>query len=326
MFRFMGLLALVLVAVFTAAVQADTISVDKNSPLAAVVSPADLLNPGPSVQVPAVNLGLLAADELDGLSSGVDAVSDANILFFSVDRVSQGKLLAHNPADYWDVRDQAVLNQQAGDVYVTINASAIWSAPSGMNMLHTNQKSYGLTPAIFPSVANAGLLDNLDALSFEEFDVAGTQKPGKRAYLSLGNGSPSLGAGSGADILWSLDTGGGLTTGVFATFALAGLLAGDDIDALALIDLNYNGTADPGDKALFSLAPGSPTLLAGPYSAADIFYTTFNNSFSVKYTADSLGLLFDDNVDALEVQLVPEPATLALLLVGAAAALRFRRR
>ena len=105
-----------------------------------------------------------------------------------------------------------------------------------------------------------------------------------------------------------------------------GLLTNDDLDALALLDLNSDGIVAPGtDMALFSLAPGSPTLINLGASPADLFLTTFNNGNILRYPAGSLGLQTNDNVDALEVQL-PEPATLGLLLLGGLALLGRSRR
>jgi hypothetical protein len=333
MLRSTWLLALGLLTVLALNLKAETISIDRNSPSTSGVLPADLLNPGISVQIPAVNLGLQAGDDLDALSSGVDAVRKRNIVFFSVDANSQGKVLSHNTGDYWDVHDQAVRSQQAGDLYVTIDQSGVYSIPVGINMLHTNQKSLGLQPSIYPDQYNTGPQDNLDAFAFDEFDLAGNNVPNLLTFWSMAKGSPSLGSTwSGADIFWSFHNGLNLQVGLFAGHAQIGLDANDDIDALALLDLNYDGAANAGDKALFSLAPGSPSL-AGPdgifgnaddYSAADLFYTDFTNSSARLYTADSLGLLPADNVDALEVQ-IPEPATLGLLLIGGIAVARRRR-
>lgn len=123
-----------------------------------------------------------------------------------------------------------------------------------------------------------------------------------------------------------------------------GLTAADVIDAIALSDLTIscppsgpcfgmtpNGSVDPGtDMVLFSLAPGSPTLL-GPdgapgligvnddddgetdeadeaglgddYTPADILLSEFDGSFSVFASAESLGLLISgDNVDGLDIR------------------------
>ncbi|MCE9552372.1 MAG: matrixin family metalloprotease [Planctomycetes bacterium] len=124
---------------------------------------------------------------------------------------------------------------------------------------------------------------------------------------------------------------------------------GDDIDALIVSDqtLNQfppiveatpNGALNPGiDTALFSLAPGSPTLsifspgLGRTYSAADVFLTSFGGSFVVYASAESLGLLPTDNIDALDIRIgvlppalgsfaeaeaVPEPSTFVLAILG----------
>ena len=84
----------------------DTFSIDANSP--SPIDPAALLNPGITVQVPAAILGLVVGDELDALSLGMDAVQDLNIIFFSVDRGSQG---VAGPLTPLDVNGQALLNQ-----------------------------------------------------------------------------------------------------------------------------------------------------------------------------------------------------------------------
>jgi len=121
---------------------------------------------------------------------------------------------------------------------------------------------------------------------------------------------------------------------------------GDDIDALVVSDVSVifvqfpephmevvatpNSFLDPGfDTALFSLAPGSPSLIAGGYSPADVFITAFGGSFSLYASAGSLGLLPTDNIDALEIRIgvvppqlgqfvesVPEPSSVWLAVVG----------
>jgi len=123
-----------------------------------------------------------------------------------------------------------------------------------------------------------------------------------------------------------------------------GHLFGDDIDALVVSDQTPdqfppfviptpNGILNPGiDTALFSLAPGSPTLsifspgLGRTFSAADVFLTAFGGGFVVYASAESLGLLPTDNIDALDIRIgvlppelgqfsaVPEPGTYALAL------------
>jgi hypothetical protein len=105
---------------------------------------------------------------------------------------------------------------------------------------------------------------------------------------------------------------GGFAFGVFADGTVdIGLLPGDDIDALALSDVATLGSLDPGlDEALFSLHPGSPSVLVGPdgmpgsgdeVSAADVFYTSFTGVFALYASAGALGLLFGDNLNALDI-------------------------
>ena len=297
----------------------DTFSIDAISP--SPNDPADLLNPGMSVQVPKANLGLIVGDELDALAGGNDAVQLNNIVFFSVYRSSQG---IAGPLTPLDVNGQATLNQQAGDLFVTTTAVGMGVVPQGINMLYNNQSFYGEVPLISLLADNTdNPLDNLDAISFEEYDMNGGPATDRPTFFSLGANSPSLGGGfSAADILISPAGSGGFN--VFAPAAQMGLVTDDDLDALALLDLDQSGTVSAGDMGLFSLAPGSPTLAGLGASPADVFLTLFNGTSAVRYPAASLGLLFEDNVDALEVQ-IPEPATLSLLAIGGLALLRRRR-
>lgn len=301
----------------------DTFSIDAASP--SLDDPADLLNIGMFVQVPKAQLGLGANDELDALAGGDDAVQWNNVIYFSVDRNSQGIAGPWTPLD---VNGQATRNQQAGDIFVTTDNNGTGAIPQGINFLHTNQNFFGELPLVGSMVDNTGNpQDNLDAFSFEEYDLNGDGITDRPTFFSLAAGSPSLVMTPGfsaADIL--ISPAGSGTFNVFATAAQMGLNIDDDLDAMALLDLNADGVVTPGiDAALFSLAPNSPTLIALGASPADIFYTTFLNASVVRYNAASLGLMEYDNVDALEVQ-VPEPATLCLLVVGGATLMLKRRK
>lgn len=116
--------------------------------------------------------------------------------------------------------------------------------------------------------------------------------------------------------------------GVYASGILdIGLKEGDVIDALALSDVGRIGFLDKDiDVALFSLLPGSPTLTMGGLSAADVFITDFDKTFSLFALHSELGLLFEDNLNALDILLVPEPSAILLAAIAAVASLHFVRR
>ncbi len=300
---------------------ADTFSITVDSPstVGTPLSGSDLLNPGPSVQVPDV---LDVDDEVDALSGGIDAVRMSNIVYFSVDVFSAGLAQPWTP---WDVSGQAGNGQVGGDLFATTDARGTFGVPSGRNRLSINQDQFGLAPLAWPGMVADGPQDELDAVNFGEFDLDGGGDLELPIFLSLRTGSPSLTGGvadSGADIVMVYPAA---TPSLYADQAVMGLELDDDIDALALRD-NVNGLAEAGaDMALFSLHPGSPTLTANGFSPADVFVTRFDGTYSRLYTADSLGLQFDDNVDALEVQ-IPEPGLMGVLALGVGMLLYRRRR
>jgi hypothetical protein len=97
---------------------------------------------------------------------------------------------------------------------------------------------------------------------------------------------------------------------LFSVPGQMGLAGNNNLDALVLWDRMAAGAVDPGsDYALFSLAPGSPALngpdgiagTADDFSAADLFVTDFTGVFCLYTRANQLGLLFQDNVDGLDV-------------------------
>ena len=89
------------------------------------------------------------------------------------------------------------------------------------------------------------------------------------------------------------------------------------------IDDFHGGSSD---VALFTLAPGSPSLIDFDAALAsdglpdltpsDVFITDFDGTFGLFANNDSLGLLPTDSIVGLDIQAVPEPATLALLAIG----------
>ena len=122
--------------------------------------------------------------------------------------------------------------------------------------------------------------------------------------------------------------GGGLPAGPPPCMAVPGIalglmFGGDDMDALCWFDINLNMVPDlpmsvagpGGDLYMFSLAPGSASVVGGPmFSPADILGTRgLVFAPTVIRTAASLGLLATDNVDGLichqmdvDIDLIPD--------------------
>jgi hypothetical protein len=236
-----------------------------------------------------------------------------------------------------------------------------------VNLLSANQTRYNEIPSLGPGVLNsfappAGftIQDDMDALELTPFDTTLDKIHDTPIYFSLDPFSPGL-FGSPADILVSPPTLPGYT--IFAGATLLGLGAGDDVDALAVWDIAGNLAPDPGDYALFSLTPSSPTLfgpdampgfalvdddgingvddlgevgLGDDSSPADIFVTDFSSTFKLFLAAGSIGMLPNDNVDAIDVELllqqpldnvvIPEPASCILLGLGGVLLFALRRR
>lgn len=320
---------------------ADVFTIDGTSPTVSNpnkdILPGDVLGAGPLIHVPIEVIAGVNADDLDALSSGLDSVDGTDIIYFSVDRLSQGTFTLNTGDPSWDnatVNGQFLKHQQAGDIFTSVDANGVEAMPgSGMHLLMKNQRNFGLVPTggtIFnpiglPSYNNtSGLQDNVNGYSQEEFDVFGDdQIPDRPMFFSATAASPSLAGGSGADILvFDPQT---LTVELFADYSMLGLQFADDIDGLALnLALDYDTGEVLGGAMYFSLTPGSPTL-GTTLSPADVFmlvfsYDDFNGILTpfgapfVRYDYASLGLRFEDNIDALETNAyIPEPTTIALL-------------
>jgi hypothetical protein len=289
---------------------------------------------------------------INAMSGFVPDRSPEISLYFSVDRVSIGM-------PQTAVSNQAVLNQQPGDIFEALGnypspiqftgalppgagyvPNALPTAGTGLggNTLTIDESQLTLTAGAGPGVmtpANVlappitqGSHDNLDAMDFRPLDYNGDgmiDAPGVFPMLFSVNPDDAAALGaltstmvSAADIFTATPLGNISTIAIPATSS--GLDAfgvnTDDIDALHMITDGAGGGG-----ALFSLAPGSASLVIHNLSAADIFFTDFNGSFSIYLTAGDIGLLPSDNVDAL-----PEPATMSLLALGCLVLLPKRRR
>jgi hypothetical protein len=343
---------------------AETISLDRQSPSVHTYGDApgeifrdsadggyDVGGPGPVLNVDDTSYGIGASDNNDGHSIGEINPNFAPVIYFSADDGSHGVAGS-------DYRDQADLNQAAGDLYRTSSAASIspyaameldmqatisGSSEDG-HILSKNQDQYNEIPTIGPGdanpyVANPGesAMDDMDALELNLMDVNGDFVHDTSIYFSLDDASPSLGSLSAADILLALE--GESQFSLYAEASALGLSADDDIDALAVYDMGTLNELDniPDnelDHALFSLAPDSPFLFgddgiegtADDYSAADIFVTDFSGSNMVYISAAELGLEFDDNLNALDVAPVPIPAAVWMLGSGLMGLIGFRKR
>lgn len=274
----------------------------------------DVMGPGPVLEVPDFGYGLTNADESDGHSNGERDPFAPIAVYFSGDRASQGL-----PGTHYDAEETVL--QAAGDRYVTnglvvappaaVIGGGACAAPTmigppvvpggSLNILSLNQDRYNEIPSIRPGVVNRGrVLDNLDALELVPFDIDGDNIHDTPVYFTVDRVSPSH--PGMADILYSPPAAPFFS--VFAFGGQMGLRQRDDLDAIAVWDMNRNGIADPGiDYVLFSLARGSSSLIAGGYSAADLFVSDFTGMFCLYLPAKAIGMDYADNVDAVDVEI-----------------------
>ena len=302
--------------------------------------------------IPVTFFGQFPHAYINAMSVFTPDPSNEIALSFSVDRNSFGL-----PGT--GVNNQALLNQQPGDIFRVPGtypspirftgllppdagyAPGVLPTPgtgAGNNILAVDESQLTLTAGAGPGVMTpsdvaappitGGSHDNLDAMDFRLLDHNGDGMPDIPGFVSwLFSVNPDEaaelnvlaggGAFSAADVFGVVPV---VNTSMpaFSAASLGLDAAGpntDDIDALHLV------TDGAGGGVLFSLAPGSASLAQYGLSAADIFFTDTNGTFTTYLTAADIGLLPEDNVDAL-----PEPATLTLFALGGLATLRRRRR
>ena len=263
----------------------------------------DVAGIGPVREVGALPLGLVANDNIDGLSGNTFTPATLTYhLLFSADQASLGQ--AGTP-----YRGEAVNNQAASDLWRTnlTGGSPVASMAGGgcvpwivppPHFLHRNQTFFNLIQTAPAGAAVAGPLDNIDAVEMDVLDITGDNVHDFPVYFSLDPASPNL-IGSGADVYFAP---AGAPFAAFSTPADLGLATADDIDALVVWDRGVLGVPDPGvDFVLFSLAPGSPTLGAFGLSPAMIFVSHFSGTLCPFVGPGQLGLQLADNVDGLDV-------------------------
>lgn len=265
------------------------------------------------------DLGIVPGDNISSLSFGHDGSGDLRvILLFSVDPDAQGTA---------DVFAQQSNRQAAGDVFATgmFDPFGAKEAPLVAHQLNNrnsnlqvlDQELAGLEVAANKTLFRPAqdLEDDLDALEVSTFGT------GAGVYFTLDQFSPTIVGSrpdcapiySAADIL--LAGGAGACPQIFRPHAALNLGRSDIVDAIAL-------SVGNGD-VLFSLDPDSPILAGSGFSAADVFLNSFGNVYA---SYDSLGLLFSDNLNALDTLRVPEPSGLPLLALAVFMVSRLLRR
>jgi len=226
------------------------------------------------------SLGLMPGGDIDGLSFGNDWVRPVADVRFSVDAETLG-------APGTAVRDKAGRGEASGDAFRVTSPSIV----GGDNRLFVDEDGGSAPRFGLPAAEDVNALAG-PPVSFVDPDGAGA--PERPVYFSLRSGSPALAERglSPADILVS--TGAGPPP-VFRSSTELGLIPSDDVDAFCL-DAARN-------RVLFSLAPGSPTLLAAPAMPGDLFLASgpdVPRPPPVFAPAARLGLSETDNADALD--------------------------
>jgi hypothetical protein len=180
------------------------------------------------------------------------------------------------------------------------------------------------TPGPAPSM---GLLEAATSMLSDDTDGWDARAPGGGlggpaggVFFSVDPLTPLVGLGyvSPADVHFGVGFGYD-GPGAFVVYAAAGalgLVPGDDIDALVVFD-DGDFMFTPGtDVTLFSLTPGSPTLGALGSDAASVLFSS--GVPGVLVPSVMLGLLPTDNLDALDVRIIPEPSSLAMFGIALA--------
>ena len=332
-------------------------SFDRDSPTVAdgTVGSADILIPGsdetPIIVLRGEDIGLgQPGDEiaaLSGRSSEVDG-NQSFVLLVSVDRASRGGVppdpgLVAQGVPY-NVTDQAGKGQAAGDQCMSLDLFTRAGGPlpgsngragDNNNLIRNNYDEGGTDFGAKPetsaeeSAAARGvpvLQDNVDCM----FGTRVPTDPRGPAdllpfYFSASADSPSLPLlpapiPSGASIFFYGDLQGGAEpqTQLYASFAELGLVQGDDISGMIVIDAGDVGVFGAGDQVILSLAPGSPSLMmigdpGKVASSADVFSVDGSGNVVIFVAAAGLGLDAADNISAIDFLLCNDATACALL-------------
>ena len=267
-----------------------------------------------------VQLGLgTPGDDLDALSAA-NATTNPDepfVLLFSVDANTTGGM-APDP-DFaedgliFNVTDQESRGHLAGDQFMTTalfdqNGAVLLELPPLPNsiLVRNNFDEGGTSFAALPATSASNIVpgapqDNVDATANITNGIC---------YFSVSSGSPSTlslpndGQPSGAHVYYNAPGLG--QSSLYAAFPELGLVQLDDVDGIIVFDTNNDGVFNQADYVLFTLAPGSPSLVTIPDTsaigpAADVFVARPGAPAEVFAKADKLGLCgLQDNVDALD--------------------------
>jgi uncharacterized protein (TIGR03437 family) len=246
------------------------------------LDPADLFERPTAPRIRPAGLGLVAGDNVSGLSYGLDFVGITSLMDirFSVDANARGRA----GSDARREADKSPKEAHGDEFRVTPFAAS--GGGDNIQVLDEN----GDTAPPFP----LQISDDVDALVEQPPDFVdgdGDGIPEVPVYFTLGVGSPSLATlnATPGDIL---RTSNGTRPTIFVDHTQLGLTAQDAVDAICLNTI--------GPSVAYSLAPGSPTLATQSTSAADIYLETPVVSPGRWARAENLGLDPADNVNALK--------------------------
>jgi len=303
------------VCTISSVAHAADFSLDPASPEVPGVSSADILVAGPFFVPPpglvppllvrsAGSLMLVAPDNIDAFSYGHDGpirfTSSARIpVTFSVTRGSvgaPGSVVAAQVAGNGAAGDEFTLKVNGPGAVITLLANRLDATCPPVPPPPPPPSPIVFCPGLTPAPPAVGQSE-ID--SFSTF-ISGYASP-RPTYFSFDPATAATYVVSPADILNPGPTPASVV--IFASRSMLGLVAGDDIDGLAVFEGRKStgvGTYEVTDQVFVSLTPASPTLAAIGASAADIIQINgIGGTPSVFVPAATLGLLPSDDLDAL---------------------------
>ena len=248
----------------------------------------------------AADLGIDPDDDLDAVSI-IHPVSASAFYFSVVDTAAH-----EEGVDGTGVRRSSTDGEVQSDIFMTYALAPL--SGNGSNIEWIDEYRLGLNP----ETQGAPAPDNLNALDI------GVPPGTDLVFFSV---SPDSAGAAGSAVatlagsvdaaelgctIFSSDLAG--TNAVAFSCADLGLVAGDDVDALVVL-----GAGDQPQTVLFSVTPGSVGAAAtgvatqAGQAAADVFASDGTGDNTVYIEERALGLLADDDLDALAVETATDP-------------------